>query len=388
MAEETLERPNDPPAKRVRPAFETHKFHKEYPTPRKAMVQGTIAYLKAKKIDFYKEDVFRFFEVGHTSGHNMLRPETSPRRFDTVHEHNPSHQCRIITLQKLREMEEILENEGIAARGLTWEQLGTEVGLNVCGRTIKRALGTMEYHKCIACKKGWVNHGTAELRVEHAHRMLERYPRAEDWHKVRFSDEVHFGWRPQGKILIIRKPGMRYCQDCIQEEAQPAEKDKKRLQCWAAIGFNFKSDIYFYDVPGNSNGKMSQQVYIDSILEPIIKPWILRGDDFVLEEDNDSGHGPPGKSKKNNIVQDWKDEHGLQSYFNCPRSPDLAPIENCWVQPKSNDRKIPHWDDSTTRELIVEGWARVSQEFINEKVNSMPTRYRAVLEGEGKMTGY
>jgi hypothetical protein len=60
----------------------------------------------------------------------------------------------MITPQKLREMEEILENEGIEARGLTWEQLGTEVGLDVSGRTIRRVLRTLDYHKCVACKKG------------------------------------------------------------------------------------------------------------------------------------------------------------------------------------------------------------------------------------------
>ena len=68
----------------------------------------------------------------------------------------------------------ILENEGIEARGLTWEQLGTEVGLDVSGCTVRRALGTLEYYKCIACKKGWVNEQTAEKRVYHVRIMLER----------------------------------------------------------------------------------------------------------------------------------------------------------------------------------------------------------------------
>lgn len=49
--------------------------------------------------------------------------------------------------------------------------------------------------------------------------------------------------------------------------------------------------MIFYDVPGNNNGKMSHEVYINSILEPVVKPWLDRGDDFVLEEDEDSGHG-------------------------------------------------------------------------------------------------
>jgi hypothetical protein len=129
---------------------------------------------------------------------------------------------------------------------------------------------------------------------------------------------------------------------------------------------------------------MSQQVYIDSILEPIVKPWLERGDNFILEEDRDSGHG----LGRNNIVRTWKEIHRLKHYFNYSNSPNLSLIENCWLPPKSNVRKVPHWDDTTTRELIVESWGRVSQEFINKKVNSMPNRYRAVLEGDGKMTGY
>ena len=55
--------------------------------------------------------------------------------------------------------------------------------------------------------------------------------------------------------------------------------------------YNFKSNIIFYDVPGNKNGKLTHQVYIDSILEPVVKPWITAGEDLVLEEDGDSGHG-------------------------------------------------------------------------------------------------
>lgn len=69
-------------------------------------------------------------------------------------------------------------------------------------------------------------------------------------------------------------------------------KKQKRYYCWAAVGYNFKSELIFYEVPGNSNGKMGQRVYIDSILEAVVKPWLEAGEDFVLEED---------------IVRDWKE---------------------------------------------------------------------------------
>lgn len=121
---------------------------------------------------------------------------------------------------------------------------------------------------------------------------------------------------------------------------------------------------------------MSQRVvYIDQILGLI---------DFVLEEDGDSGHGP-GKS---NIVRTWKQENNLEYYFNCHSSLDLSPIENCWQPVQQHLHKYPHWDDNTTKELIYEGWTHVSQNFINDKVASMPERLEVVIVGEGKMTGY
>lgn len=57
------------------------------------------------------------------------------------------------------------------------------------------------------------------------------------------------------------------------------------------MGYGFKS---FY-----VNGKMSLQVYIDQILEPVVKPWLSEKQDFALEEDGDSGHG----RAKNRIIE-------------------------------------------------------------------------------------
>lgn len=114
-----------------------------------------------------------------------------------------------------------------------------------------------------------------------------------------------------------------------KEVDEPAEKDKKRYHCWAAVGHNFMSDIYFYDVPRITNGKMSQQVYI----EPN-----FRANCEVLDPGS-SRFCPGGRwrfrawaRKVKNIVRTWKErkENGLESYFNCHSSPDLAPIENCW----------------------------------------------------------
>ncbi len=66
------------------------------------------------------------------------------------------------------------------------------------------------------------------------------------------------------------------------------------------MGYDFKLDLTFYKVPRNTNGKMSLQVFINQILEPVVKPCLLEKQNFVLEEDGDSGHG---KAKNHNIVR-------------------------------------------------------------------------------------
>ena len=129
---------------------------------------------------------------------------------------------------------------------------------------------------------------------------------------------------------------------------------------------------------------MSQQVYIDQILDPIVKPWLEAGQEFVLEEDGDSGHGPG----HNNIVREWKKDHGLISYFNCASSPDLSPIRNCWAPPKAHLCTAPHWSDSVTKDLILEGWDEVTRGYINKRVLSMPYRLLDIINSGGQMTGW
>ena len=51
--------------------------------------------------------------------------------------------------------------------------------------------------------------------------------------------------------------------------------------------------------------------------------------------------------------------------------------------------KFTHWEVEETRELALEAWYEgVSQEGINRLVDSMPKRLKAVIDMEGRMTGY
>lgn len=186
------------------PILEPHQSAHEYPTPTKAKIQGAIEFCDKMGIKYHTKDVFRVFGVSRPSGYRLLHQNNSNRRHhNNAHKEETRGREQIVTKDQIKEMEQVLEHEGLAGRALTWEQLGLEAGVEACGWTIQRTMGTLIYYKCVACQRVWVSKKLAERRQEYARIMLERYPEPHDWDHVRFSDEVHFGYGPQGKLMII-----------------------------------------------------------------------------------------------------------------------------------------------------------------------------------------
>lgn len=313
----------------------TKKSH--YDVPQKSRVRGAHEYMLAKGIPHDPRDVFEHFSVKERAGYNIIQPGASSRTH-----HNSGFEARG-RKYKMREADHLLEDDDLdlEAKALPWEALAAEVEADVTGQTIRKTMNVaLGYGKRLACVKGHQSEHAKAKGMEWASFMKAKYPLKEDWRHVRFSDEIHFGNGPEDQLRIIRKPGTRYRHDNLQYRSPRPKLDRNsfRKHCWAAVGDNFKSDMIFYDVPTNKNGKMTRQVYIDSILGPIVKPWLEAGDEFVLEEDGDSGHG----TGRANPVRKWKHDHGLKSYFNCAQSLDLPPVENRWLIPESHVRKYPH----------------------------------------------
>lgn len=72
-------------------------------------------------IPYFKEDVFRTFNVSHTQGHEFPRAESSSRRLHNgLTREETRGRPRSISANKIREMDRILQEEGIEARAMTW----------------------------------------------------------------------------------------------------------------------------------------------------------------------------------------------------------------------------------------------------------------------------
>jgi hypothetical protein len=165
-------------------------------------------------------------------------------------------------------MEQILIDADVEKCSMTWEALGYEAGLeHVSVFTIQHMMSYLDYFKCVACQQGWINNQLCTEHIAYTKIMKEQYPKPANWKHVRFSDETHFGLGSMRKLMIIRKQDKQYCQNCIQEQCQSnrhqESSEAQKAHTWAAIGHNFKSDLIFYDVPGNSNGKMMADFYVN-----------------------------------------------------------------------------------------------------------------------------
>ncbi|KAK4096906.1 hypothetical protein N658DRAFT_501080 [Parathielavia hyrcaniae] len=235
-------------------------FH-YHSTPKKCRVQRTIDFLRSTgqlgqgKL-FTKEQVFRFHRVGHTTSHQILRnananPSLDPRAFHSNYVDTRGRKKKL-NREALIQIERCIEQGGFDSRTLPWEAIPSAAGLDidVSGRTVRRALRELNFRCCIACERQYRSQASKDNQVEYSRAMLEQYPEPKDWYHVRFSDECHFGWGPQGKIWVLRRPWERYCPDCMVEKDAPVEKDLQRLHCWAAVGHDVTKSLNLWSAPG------------------------------------------------------------------------------------------------------------------------------------------
>ena len=370
----------------------------ELDTPKKARIQGALQLARViqerHSIRIFDRDIAAILDTSRASVAKIRScPDASARTLHNRVDVDPRGRPSILGDRECQTLTDNYRDHGIAARAMTWDAQAADAGIEACSRTVRKAMARRGYHKYRARRKRYMKAADCAARVRYAERMLDIFELS-DWRQVRFSDETHFGWNlstnKSSGPWISRLEGHGTDPDCVWEDPPRDNNNddrpqEPRVHCWAAVGYDFKSPLVRYD-SGNSNGKLTQAAYLDQILRPVVGSWLDAGDqDWVLLEDNDSGHCPSGKG----ACGAWKREHlDGRFMFNVSNSPDLNIIENTWRVPDNwvGQHRIHIAAADDLYGLAVEGWAQLKQSSINAWVDSMPTRLRDVVRMEGRMT--
>lgn len=98
------------------------------------------------------------------------------------------------------------------------------------------------YYKYKACQKGYLRQVNVEKRAAFTLAIIDHD--VAFWKAVRFTDEVYFDVDSRRAEFVIRNYKERYYYDCIQYNKRSRGS---QLHCWAIVGYNYKSELVFYD---------------------------------------------------------------------------------------------------------------------------------------------
>lgn len=314
------------------PTRKTPKHKPDPDTVQRAKIQEAREFLLAKNIPHDPRDIFDQFGVKQRSGYRYIKPESSARtKQEGVKKRGRKNK---LSGADIAAADSLLEDTDLSleAKGMTWIAVVWELDLNVAPQTLQKNLrDALGYGKHLAAIKENLPERTKRDRLNWASATLAKRYTVELWKNVRFSDEFHAGFGPEGQLSIIRKRGnaMRGRFDNIQHVMKPTDTQAiGKVHAWAAVGWNFKTPLIYYEVQ-DKDGAITHKAYIEQILDIEVIKWVNRDDQFVLEEDGASGHGGGPRARKNNPAAEWKKRHNIDAYFNCHDSPDLSIIETC-----------------------------------------------------------
>lgn len=157
---------------------------------------------------------------------------------------------------------------------------------------------------------------------------------------------------------------------------------------WGAIYFGGRSDIIFMERDSTSprNGFTSNS-YIMALEDGLLP---IHYADRLFQQDN----APIHRTIK---VDEWFEDHEVEVIDWPPHSPDLNPIEHVWHTMKvilsiNNPELHLLRNNNANREFlkvqIQLAWQAVPQESIDNLIDSMDNRLRAVVAAKGWYTNY
>ena len=186
------------------------------------------------------------------------------------------------------------------------------------------------------------------------------------WRRVFFTDESRFTlFRPDGRPRVYRRRGERFADACVLERDRFGGDS---VMVWGGISHGLTSPLIV--IAGNLTGVR----YRDEILRPVAVPFVQQHH-LIFQQDNARPHVA-------RVCQDFLANHSINPLDLPPYSPDLSPIEHLWDE---MDRRVRGRRNAPAtldqlRAALLEEWDNISMRRINDLMNSMHRRIRAVTD--------
>ncbi|PQE33936.1 transposable element tc1 protein [Rutstroemia sp. NJR-2017a WRK4] len=155
-------------------------------------------------------------------------------------------------------------------------------GIKATYHTLLRAWQRWGYHYHPPDSKPFLSAAQKLARYTFAVKHWDRP--AGYWRKGIYTDETVARTNLRRRVKVLRKRGERRRLDCIQFTFNSG---RDSIMCWAAIGYNFKSELYFVSTEGQGKGftqKKYEQQILRGPLAGIFRDRYLQG--FFLQDFN------------------------------------------------------------------------------------------------------
>jgi len=264
-------------------------------------------------------------------------------------------------------------NRRISSRAIA-TQLRARQLIRISRQTVNRRLIQRGYRARRLIKKPKLTARHRANRLQWAQRYSNLT--VAHWNHVIFGDESRFPLYPvDGRLRVRRLAGEELLDENLQANVQGRGGS---VHVWGAFCSSSVSRLLPLDQ--NVTGVVYQ-----GILENQLLPY-ARGifqNNYRFQNDNAPAHTA-------RIVQQFIEQQGILVMEQPPLSPDMNPIEHLWDElgRAVRNRNVPPTNLRQLRDALLEEWARIPRQTLENLVASMPRRLAAVIAARGGHTRY
>ena len=279
----------------------------------------------------------------------------------------------------LRHLEhDVLSNRCESLKNIT--QNFTPANSSSCSeRTVLRALNNnLGLSKHVAAKKPFLTPKHHDTRLQWA--RSKKCWTMTDWERVVWTDEasVEIG-KQSSQILVWRRPGERYLQDCL---APTFKSGRQSLMVWGCIAHGRVGPLVLMPKEERKGVDYVRNILAGPLWDFYLELYDERGVMLVMED------GAPIHRSK--VAKDFRSSNHMETLDHPAQSPDLNPIEHLWHHLKVmvNKRIACPQNLDELWSVMQEEWKKIDISYVNTLIESMPDRVQAVIDSKGGSTKY